>query len=145
MNCIFCDKEYESYTLKKYDNWDLQIFANSQYFIGRSVIVYRNAHVEDICEITDDALLELFKHIIPELKSALETLFSPDLYNYTSLGNDTRHLHIHVIPRYKNPVEFNKRTFTDELWDNDYKLNETQRRLNEETMMYLQWRIKNNL
>lgn len=144
-DCIFCNKEYENYTVKKYDHWDLQLFGDSQYFIGRSVIVFRDAHIEDICDATDAALLELLNHIIPDLKGALESLFSPDLYNYASLGNDARHLHIHVIPRYKTPVQFDKRTFEDEFWNRDYALNDNQRMLNEETMTYLQWEIKNNL
>ncbi len=38
-----------------------------------------------------------------DLKRALIELFKPDVFNYAFLGNEIRHLHGHVVPRYKEP------------------------------------------
>jgi diadenosine tetraphosphate (Ap4A) HIT family hydrolase len=72
-------------------------------------------HAEDLFEITDQEKDELFK-VMRSLKSSLKNSFNPDLMNYSSLGNELKHLHIHVIPRYERPVEFAGVTFTDERW-----------------------------
>ena len=50
------------------------------------------------------------------LNNALLKGFNPNILNYSSLGNDMRHLHLHIIPRYKNPVTFADTIFTDERW-----------------------------
>ena len=45
----------------------------------------------------------------------------PDMpLNYASLGNIARHLHVHVIPRYKSSRFFDGITFTDQRWGQNY-------------------------
>jgi diadenosine tetraphosphate (Ap4A) HIT family hydrolase len=53
----------------------------------------------------------------------LTRLFKPDLFNYASLGNDTHHLHVHVIPRYASPREFQGIAFEDKRWGHSYRTN----------------------
>ena len=48
-------------------------------------------------------------------------LFQPDLFNYASLGNEIRHLHIHVVPRYKKQRIFQGIEFIDKKWNYFYK------------------------
>lgn len=36
--------------------------------------------------------------------------------NYTNLQNESHHLHVHIIPRYKESRTFDNITFTDERW-----------------------------
>ncbi len=59
-------------------------------------------------------LLEIMK----QLKTRLNDLFKPDLFNYASLGNQIRHLHIHIIPRYKDKRIFENIGFFDKRWNN---------------------------
>ena len=47
-------------------------------------------------------------------------LFGANLFNYASLGNDIRHLHIHFIPRYDHEVIFQNKKFKDERWNKNY-------------------------
>lgn len=118
-NCAFCRGEFEHTVLKQYENWQLQLFTD-QYYIGRT-LVKLDRHAVDLLELEEGERKELFGTVLPELKSALDTLFGPDLYNYAFLGNGCRHLHLHVIPRYREPVEFADRTFRDEYWNSHYK------------------------
>lgn len=116
--CEFCQEKFEHTQIKKYDNWTVNLFLN-QYYLGRCLIKL-NRHTIDLFEITREERKELFETVIPELKQALNKSFSPDLYNYLSLGNDCRHLHIHLIPRYSSEREFKGKTFTDENWNSNY-------------------------
>jgi len=132
-NCVFCNNDFAEYSIKQYDYWDVQLFRDDQYYLGRVVIVLKNRHIEDIFEITMEERTELFENVIPSIKGSLDTVFEPDLYNYTSLGNDCRHVHIHLIPRYKTTRTFNDQRFEDEYWNQTYAKNTDQRTLNNET------------
>ena len=45
------------------------------------------------------------------------------MFNYLALNNNTRHLHIHLIPRYDREVEYLNITFRDEAFGKSYKRN----------------------
>jgi diadenosine tetraphosphate (Ap4A) HIT family hydrolase len=76
--------------------------------------------VLDLTEATLEEQKELFV-ILNDLKNTITKIFQPDWFNYAFLGNDTRHLHGHFIPRYKNSKEFMGIVFKDERWGHNYK------------------------
>ena len=144
-DCLFCQNTFESYSINNYSNWDLQLFRDDQYYLGRTVIVFTDRHIEDITELSIEERNELFEIIIPELHTALEQTFRPDLYNYTSLGNDCRHLHIHVIPRYKEKREYNGKIFKDEYWNQTYSQDYDPVKLDSETYQNMIQLLQNHL
>lgn len=117
--CEFCREEFSHTTVKEYENWELQLFTN-QYYLGRCLIKL-NRHIVDLCNLKEEERAELFEKILPALKQAVDHLFDPDIYNYASLGNDCRHFHMHFIPRYGSPREFDGIKFKDENWNSHYK------------------------
>lgn len=119
-DCLFCDRKFEDYSIRKYDNWDVQVFVDDQYYLGRCVVVLRSRHIVNMVNMNEVEREELFNEVLPDLNTALDSAFSPDLYNYASLGNDCRHLHYHIIPRYKDEREFNGMVFEDEFWNKHY-------------------------
>ena len=143
--CIFCNNKFEDFSLSTYEYWDLQLFRDDQYYLGRTIIVLRERHIEDITDLTVPEREELFDVIIPDLQSALTETFQPDNYNYTSLGDDCSHLHIHVIPRYQNAIEFNGRTFSDEYWNNTHSEKEESVRLSSDDLAYLRSYLSEHL
>lgn len=50
---------------------------------------------------------------ITRTTTALDSLFDPDLYNYTFLINQDAHVHLHVVPRYCSPREWRGERFVD--------------------------------
>lgn len=56
---------------------------------------------------------ELFSLIIPLWEKAVQQLYSPDKTNLAILGNETSHLHAHIIPRYSTPRNYYKIEFVD--------------------------------
>ena len=63
---------------------------------------------------------ELFS-VLRDLKVAVSKAFVPDWFNYSFLGNKTRHLHGHFIPRYIKPKTFMNVVFEDKLYGYNYK------------------------
>src|SRR5687768_8155344 len=48
--------------------------------------------------------------------AAVDRLFSPDLYNHCFLMNQDRQVHLHLVPRYAGPREWEGETFDDPHW-----------------------------
>jgi diadenosine tetraphosphate (Ap4A) HIT family hydrolase len=131
-NCLFCNDRFGDESIKRYDNWDLQLFRDDQYYIGRTVAVFKDRHIVDLSELRKSEREELFTQVIPDLQASLSKIYEPDLYNYSSIGNDCPHLHMHVIPRYKEPRSFNGKEFEDEYWNQTYSQSYERVKLDEE-------------
>ena len=104
--------------IKEYEYWSVRLHGNQGY-LGRCIIWCNREDALDLTDCTDEERDELFV-IIKELKDAAEELFHPDWMNYAFLGNITRHLHGHFLPRYKASTEFAGMTFEDKRWGKNY-------------------------
>lgn len=117
MKCPFCDEEINKITIYEGRYWRITINLN-QYYLGRSMIILKR-HIEDPLELSEDELMELIS-LTRILVKILKKLFQPDLFNYAMLGNIVRHLHLHIIPRYKTERTFEGIKFIDENWGKHY-------------------------
>jgi len=117
--CLFCelDSQIQADLVKEYNYWKVFVCLNASY-LGWCLVGLKR-HVEDITEINEQEQLELFK-ILKVLRAASQKLFKPDRYNYSSLGNEVSHVHIHFIPRYKTERLWNSVSFRDERWSKNY-------------------------
>ncbi|GBE19685.1 MAG TPA: HIT family protein [Candidatus Pacearchaeota archaeon] len=113
--CSYCKEDNQ--LIKQYNYWRVSLHPN-QCYLGRCRIVL-NRHLEDLTEINDDEQKELFS-IMKNLRQVIIDLFGANLFNYTSAGNVTRHLHLHFIPRYNHEVEFESQRFKDENWGRNH-------------------------
>ena len=86
---------------------------------------------------------ELFV-IINELRKAITKSFKPDWFNYSFLGNATRHLHCHFIPRYSTTKKFVGITFTDKLYSHNYRT-DNNFKISAEILEKIKLEIKENL
>lgn len=111
--------DYSQQVIKDYKHWQLQIHSNQGY-LGRCVFWCKRENALDLTDATIEEREELFQ-ILKDLKTVLTKIFQPDWFNYAFLGNEDRHLHGHVIPRYALPREFAGQTFTDERWGHNYQ------------------------
>lgn len=122
IDCIFCkiiSGEIDYYgQLKEYEHWNV-IVSREQHTLG-TIVIQLKRHTVRFSDLTSDELLE-FNVIQKELESALDNLFAPDLYNYLQCGNQMKHLHIHMIPRYSKEIEFKGKVFTDENYGDSVK------------------------
>ena len=112
-------KDYSKFLIKDYKYWSINIHEN-QGFLGRCVIWCKRGDALDMADATPDEQAELFV-ILKELRKACGDLFQPDWLNYAFLGNETRHLHGHFIPRYAKQKKFMGVTFEDKLYGHNYQ------------------------
>lgn len=106
--------DYSKNIIKKYRYWTVYACAD-QCYLGRCVIWCDREAAHDLTEASLEEQAEFFK-IISALKSALQKSFSPDWMNYSFLGNELKHLHCHMVPRYKKMRKFNGVIFQDERY-----------------------------
>lgn len=111
--------KYAQFLIKDYRYWSIYIHENQSY-LGRCVVWCKRENALDLTEATQNEQAELFK-VLNDLKNAVAEAFCPDWFNYSFLGNETRHLHGHFIPRYAKPKDFMGMTFEDKLWGHNYK------------------------
>lgn len=113
------EPDYSNYLVKRYRYWDVYVHKN-QGCLGRCYVWCKREDAFDMTDANEEEQKELFQ-ILRELRQALKECFNPDWLNYAFLGNETRHLHGHVVPRYKGPKMFMGITFEDKLWGHNYK------------------------
>ena len=108
-NCRKCNFKSDL-IIKEYSLWIAEL-SDSPTPIGWIYIILKR-HIENFEDLTDEELIEL-KKIIKELKKMLIKSFNPDMFNVMQLGNTGKHLHFHLVPRYKKKVKFTGRDFSD--------------------------------
>ena len=142
MDCIFCSiKNAEDSTfIKDFGNWILRINP-FQFLLGVCVLVHKD-HKEGLTSLSEPEVIEAFSHL-KAIELSLQRSFSPDWFNYLQTNNNVRHLHFHIVPRYKNPVKFLDEEFIDVSFN--AMPTETTRQLSEETMQRLIAAIKTNI
>ncbi|MDE1970164.1 MAG: HIT family protein [Patescibacteria group bacterium] len=133
---------YSKFLIKEYRYWSVYIHENQGY-LGRCVVWCKRENALDLTEATQEEQQELFS-VLTDLKNAISKVFQPDWFNYAFLGNETRHLHGHFIPRYAKPKEFLNTTFEDKLWGHNYKTDHSFK-IPEDVLMEIYKKIKENL
>lgn len=113
------ETDFSKYLIKEYQYWGVYVHTNQGY-LGRCVVWCKREGSLDMTDANGEEQEELFK-ILKELRKALMNCFNSDWFNYAFLGNETRHLHGHVVPRYKEPKVFMNTIFEDKLYGHNYK------------------------
>lgn len=105
--------------VKDYKYWSVLVHENQGY-LGRTCVWCNREDALDLPDVTLEEREELFT-ILNELREVTKKVFNPDWFNYSFLGNGTRHLHGHFVPRYATEKEFEGVIFKDKRWGHNYK------------------------
>lgn len=114
------EKDFSKNKIKDYSYWEVYVHENQSY-LGRCVIWCKRDNAIDLTDATIEEQEELFV-ILRDLRRAIQKVFQPGWFNYGFLGNETRHLHCHLVPRYQEEKIFNGKIFKDELWGHNWRL-----------------------
>ena len=111
------EEKYQWSILKEYEHWTLLLYEKPTPFLGRAVVwLAREGSMQRFSQLSLEELVEL-KLLLAEYEKALEKLWQPDHMNYEWLGNlfheHGGHGHMHVLPRYKEPRQFDGVQFID--------------------------------
>ncbi|MHA1797567.1 MAG: HIT family protein [Candidatus Helarchaeota archaeon] len=107
--CIFCDLELVKDTLlKEFD--DFIIILNKYPYNPGHLMIVPKKHVEDIDDLTENEFLILFS-LLKLVKKILKEVYNPQAFNIginlgKAAGGSVKHLHVHVVPRYSNELNF---------------------------------------
>ena len=86
----------------------------NQTYRGHCVLVFDPRHVEGL-ETLSIAEFNAFAQDLRVAARALTAMCNPDLMNYASLGNIIRHLHWHIVPRYRSDPRWGGPIYTSIL------------------------------
>ena len=112
-------EDFSKNLVKGYKHWEIYVHENQGY-LGRCVVWCKREDALDLADATPEEQAELFL-VLHDLREAIKKVFQPDWFNYSFLGNVTRHLHGHFIPRYAKPKTFMDTVFEDKLYGHNYK------------------------
>ena len=88
--------------------------------LGQAFLALRR-HVELPTDLTLDEWDEL-RELLRDALDRERAAFKPDHFNVMFLGNEVRHLHLHIFPRYATPREAAGVEFIDAAWPDHYGL-----------------------
>ena len=71
---------------------------------GRCIVAYKD-HVSEIVDISGEERNAFFADVDRAAK-AIHTVFKPDKLNYGAYGDTGCHLHIHLVPKYRDGYEW---------------------------------------
>jgi len=80
------------------------ILFKEQSHPGRCIVAYKD-HVSEIVSISDEER-NLFMADVARAANAIHRAFSPNKVNYGAYGDNGCHLHMHLVPKYKDEFEW---------------------------------------
>ncbi len=125
--CDWCNLSEEDRKMLLIENTTWAVcLADEQDYIGRCILVLKR-HCSCLSELNDDEWIEL-KQLIVKLEKCFKNTLGAELSNWSCLLNDfykeedaNPHVHIHVRPRYKMPMELDGTIYEDEEFGHHYK------------------------
>lgn len=118
--------KYEHLAIKDYRYWRLYVHPRQYPYLGRcyaaTLLPPEDFGVEEFKRNEDyfdklprEASIEFLEEIVPEWKNALKVFYqnTPFKTNIACLTNEWPVPHIHFIPRFENPVFFDRYIFKD--------------------------------
>lgn len=124
-NCAYCTMKEDNTLLSQFGIFICDLTVSSlilfkeQSHKGRCIVAYKD-HVSEIVNISDDERNAFFADVNRAAK-AIHAAFKPDKINYGAYGDTGCHLHVHLVPKYKDEFE----------WGGVFEMNPKKRFLNE--------------
>ena len=80
------------------------ILFKEQSHPGRCIVAYKD-HISEIVNISD-ADRDAFFADVARAAKAIHKVFAPDKVNYGAYGDTGCHLHVHLVPKYRDQFEW---------------------------------------
>ena len=130
-NCDWCNLSEEDKRFQVYESTFWSVFlSDEQDYIGRCILVLKH-HCGSMTELTDGEWEDL-RNQICKVEICLKTVLGATLCNWSCLMNSfyketepNPHLHMHVRPRYDEPVMVNGNTYIDSEFGHHYAVNKS--------------------
>ena len=109
-NCAYCMREDAPALLDAFGIFICELSVSSlilfkeQSHTGRCIVAYKD-HVGELTDLTDEERNAFFADVA-KASNAIHKAFQPDKVNYGAYGDTGRHLHFHLVPKYKDQAEW---------------------------------------
>ena len=80
------------------------ILFKEQSHRGRCIVACKR-HVDDITDLTKEERIQFIEDV-NHVAEILHELFHPDKLNFGAYGDTMHHLHVHLVPKYKDGFEW---------------------------------------
>lgn len=80
------------------------ILFKEQSHRGRCIVACKR-HVDDITDLTREERIQ-FMEDVNHVAEILHELFRPDKLNFGAYGDTMHHLHVHLVPKYRDGFEW---------------------------------------
>lgn len=108
MTCMYCDEQNEvrnKILIKVCDLPNSTLFLlKNQNHLGR-VVVALKTHREELFMLTDEERQGFFSDAA-RVSKAMKELFNPGKINYGVFGDGVPHFHMHLVPKYKDGLQW---------------------------------------
>lgn len=105
--CLYCQNNETLHQLmvKVTDLKVSQLFLfKEQSYAGRLNVVHKD-HAVEFYELSDEQR-NLFMEDVATVAKAIAKVFNPDKINYGAFSDTLSHLHMHIVPKYKDGYGF---------------------------------------
>ena len=135
-NCAYCvgGELLDKFGIKICDLSVSQlVLFKEQCHRGRCVVAYKD-HVSELVNISEEERTAFMNDVV-RVSNAIHKAFNPDKVNYGAYGDTGCHLHMHLVPKYKNGFE----------WGGTFEMNPGKTLLTDEEYQEIIDKIKANL
>jgi len=105
--CPLCASEGGE-VLHRASSWRL-VLADESDWPGLVRIIW-NEHVAELSDLSESDSQDLMA-VVRQVERVLRDTLAPDKVNVASLGNQVPHLHVHIVPRWRDDL-----TFPGSIW-----------------------------
>jgi ATP adenylyltransferase len=105
--CFYCNKDARLLELMiKIDELQVSDFYlnRDQTHPGRCILAFKQ-HRKEVFELTPPEL-HYFMEDLAKAAKAIQDAFGPDKINYGIYGDFVSHLHVHLVPKYKDGADW---------------------------------------
>jgi diadenosine tetraphosphate (Ap4A) HIT family hydrolase len=135
---------YAQWLLKEFTHWKVYLHGSQEY-LGRCYLWAKRADLVDLMDCTDEEWEEC-RAVGRLVRLALYAdPFRADMFNYAALGNEARHCHVHIIPRYERSRVFAGKEFIDWNWSKNYAPYNKERRFDPVILCAIRDALQKNL
>lgn len=125
-SCFYCEngEKLKSLMIPIKNAGVATIYLNrDQKHPGRCIVAL-NQHKTEVFQLTEEERNAFFK-VVSDTAEAIFKVFSPNKINYATYGDLVPHLHVHIVPKYENGLNWGN-PFDDTLpkkilTDEEYK------------------------
>ena len=135
-NCAYCvgGELLDKFGIKICDLSVSQlVLFKEQSHRGRCVVAYKD-HVSELVNISEEERTAFMNDVV-RVSNAIHKAFNPDKVNYGAYGDTGCHLHMHLVPKYKDGFE----------WGGTFEMNPEKTFLTDEEYQEIIDKIKANL